>query len=357
MHPIRLLHALFFCCVAPAVLLAGCDSLDTTGGLSHQGGLQTAALPLVAPVPAGGPATTVEPEDHLQVVYPVEIFLPWGDGHGEIGWLPPAQERAAMAPASLAVDRDGSLWIVDQVNSRLVHLDPAGGWLGTVDCPPGGADLALGSDGRLYLLSLANHRVTVLDGGGVVDTLHIPLELVHISGLVVNERHHVLLIDAYQQTYDLGGPSIRMGWPSHLRTRREGIVTASGGPRVKAVLSQGVAELLYPEPGGDREAKPDPPADRVVLEDTDSVASIVVLDSEPTGEVVLLLEFFQGERVVRTLRRVDEVGQPLAEVVLGPPPIAFPFREFAVAAPGVILQLFPQADGLTIRSYDLGRVR
>jgi hypothetical protein len=308
----------------------------------------------VTPSAVDGPTAVAARADLPVVVplealsYPEEIVLPWGDAEGEIGLIPPAEERIATGPSSLAVGPDGTLWVLDAVNARLVHLSRRGDWLESIPSPSEADDLAVGPDGRLYVLSLMNRQVAVIQPNGPTETVSFSMALRLIAGIQLDERGHVLLQNAYQETFDLGRPGAWVGWPGLLHTKIEGIPGVSGGPRLQAALIDGSAALVTPSRGQGV-------GDTWPLPETEGVASVRLLDSEPDGGAVVLLEWFRDDRVARSVRWLDPQGRPVTEQELPSAPMTFPFRELAVGPSGFLHQLYPQPDGLHIRSYPAGR--
>ena len=286
----------------------------------------------------------------LDVVYPDEIWLPWGDTEGELGLLPPAEERSPQGPLSLTVDNDGSLWVLDQINQRLVHLSPNGDWLGSMDSPPGATDLYAGPDGSLFVLSLINRRVTVIDSEGRTEQIRVPMALRQVAGIIVDASGHLLLTTAYENTYDLGIPGAWIPWPDLLHTVTEGLPGTSGGPRFRPSLHQDRAALLH-------RSSSEMPFETWVLPNTVGAASVTLLDSKPDGSVVVLLEWLHHDGVDRVVRWVDPDEGIIDQVELSPSPFTYPFREIAVGPTGVLHRLYSEPDGLTIENHVLRRAR
>lgn len=74
-------------------------------------------------------------------------------------------------PTSIAVDRDGSLFVVDAINARIQILTPAGEYidtLGSLGTSPGQLvrpkDVAIDEDGRIYVSDAAFNNVQIFDG-------------------------------------------------------------------------------------------------------------------------------------------------------------------------------------------------
>ncbi len=59
--------------------------------------------------------------------------IPFGPRPEELGYVPEAADAyVGGVPPSFAVDRDGSIWILDAVKERLVHVSASGEYLGSV---------------------------------------------------------------------------------------------------------------------------------------------------------------------------------------------------------------------------------
>ncbi len=77
------------------------------------------------------------------------------------------KESPIRGPNSAALDPLGNVWILDNLNSRLVGYNEKGARIGSVLLTPGHRDdLAVGPDGSFALLSLHLHRIEVLDRDG-----------------------------------------------------------------------------------------------------------------------------------------------------------------------------------------------
>ena len=123
----------------------------------------TAAATVLFTLLAGGTAAAATDEPQLVV------RADWGSGDGQLGRRG-GQESAPEGPMSFAVTPTGEVWVLDQVNRRLVRFDTAGRQDRTL--PLGSdtfQDLALAPGGQLVLLDrLAARLVRVLDEGGTV---------------------------------------------------------------------------------------------------------------------------------------------------------------------------------------------
>lgn len=298
-----------------------------------------AALPLASPLP---PPEVTAPASS----FPDRLLLPWGGGAGQVGLAPAAEERPAQGPLSLAAAPGGGLWLLDQLNGRLIQLAPDGSWHGAVPCPPGATDLLVGAEGRVHVLSLINHRVSILaPSGRLAEELALPLPLRLVAGLALDGQGRLLLVNAYQETFTLGLAGDRTRWPELLHTKVEGVPGPSGGPRQQAVLRHGHGVLLRfgPAAGGQPVEVP--------LRETGALASLAVLDSTAEGRTLLLAERFGGDAVGRALLVLGADGRVERTLPLPTRPLYFPYREFAPAGRGVLFQLLPLPDGLQVVTH------
>jgi hypothetical protein len=82
-------------------------------------------------------------------------------------------------PTSVALDPLGNIWILDNLQNRLVGFNDKGGQIGEVQLAPGHRDdLAVGPDGSFALFSMHLRRIEVLDRDGR------PLGLMKLSPLL-----------------------------------------------------------------------------------------------------------------------------------------------------------------------------
>lgn len=91
----------------------------------------------------------------------------WGSGEGSLGRTRP-EEANPEAPMSLTVDALGQVWILDQVNERLVKVDRAGKPVGTVPLPVQAAqDVVVTPDGKALVMDrLVDKSIAILGPDG-----------------------------------------------------------------------------------------------------------------------------------------------------------------------------------------------
>ena len=88
----------------------------------------------------------------------------WGDEGLEIAG---GKESPVCGPTSVALDPLGNVWILDNLNNRLVGFGEKGERIGEILLSPGHRDdLAIGPDGSFALLSMHLGRIEVLDRHG-----------------------------------------------------------------------------------------------------------------------------------------------------------------------------------------------
>jgi hypothetical protein len=106
----------------------------------------------------GGP----KPQGEAQME--VVLELPWGSGGAMLGRVD-GNESASYGPMSFALSSAGDLYILDQVNLRILKIYADGSAGGEIGLPaPGCEDIAVAADGSIVLLSrTAGKALFVLD--------------------------------------------------------------------------------------------------------------------------------------------------------------------------------------------------
>lgn len=88
----------------------------------------------------------------------------WGNGAGNLGHSKP-DEANPEAPMSLTVDALGQVWILDQVNERLVKLDKSGKEIGSMPLTvQAGQDVVVAPDGTVMVLDRLVDKSVALMG-------------------------------------------------------------------------------------------------------------------------------------------------------------------------------------------------
>lgn len=131
-----------------------------------------------------------------------------------------AGNQTFLAPRGMAIAPDGSLYVADSRNHRVVHLDTSGNLLNTIgtygnamENPslPGGLmnepwGVATDDDGNLYVADTWNHRIQVFDSNGqflrmwsTFDVAGMPDSFWGPRGIALDAEGHVYVTDTGKQ--------------------------------------------------------------------------------------------------------------------------------------------------------------
>lgn len=131
-----------------------------------------------APVKGHGPITAAQPQPVAKKRQKGEALLEakWGGGKDQLGLSRPS-EGNPEAPMSFAVDPSGGVWVLDQVNDRLVRYGPDGKVVSerplSERVPQ---DIALAPDGSLAVLDRLGDKTITMYGPEGDRRGAIPLE-------------------------------------------------------------------------------------------------------------------------------------------------------------------------------------
>ena len=120
------------------------------------------------------------------------------------------KDSPVRGPTSVALDPLGNIWILDNLQDRLVGFDDKGTQIGITPLSPGHRDdLAIGPDGSFALLSMHIRQIEILDRDGrpqgffKLSPLLAPLGRISLPGELEIENAH--------------GESFRLGTADHPR--------------------------------------------------------------------------------------------------------------------------------------------
>ncbi len=134
------------------------------------GATRVEALRKAATVNDGGAPKT--PDGRGRVV----AEFGWGNGEGKLGKTAP-EEANPEAPMSLTVDALGNVWILDQVNNRLVKVDKNGKPLADIELPLQAAqDVAVTADGTALVMDRLVDKAVAVIGPDGKQKGELPLE-------------------------------------------------------------------------------------------------------------------------------------------------------------------------------------
>jgi hypothetical protein len=194
-------------------------------------------------------------------------------GTGEPGFSGdggPATEAQLNGVQDLAFDRDGNLYIADEVNNRIRKVDPSGvittfagtgkpGFSGdggpAVEAKLGASGVAVDEAGNVYIAEAGNGRVRVVDPSGIIETVAgggrrgvvgdggpaTGADLKWPRGVAVDAEGNLYIADA-------GFARVRKVDPAGIITTVAGTgekrFSGDGGPATDATLNQPLAVTL-----------------------------------------------------------------------------------------------------------------
>lgn len=339
-------------------------------GCAEQDGVQPSAVPATAaaqsPQTRGAPPPP-PPQAHVAATTDLSARervarLDWGEGATRLGRIRPA-EANPEAPMAIAGDAAGQLWILDQLQDRVVLL--AEGKLGrSVPVPLRAAeDLALHGDLLLVLDRLVDGAVVALDKGDGAERWRLPVVQADstsgsgVSGLFVHD----------------GGIWLEWG---HVRTMRIGGLDGSHDPKLAALptlpgrpardgrlalaarRAGPLQVLLTGHDTAASRAEALPPSWTAAARFERPVLAIRALDSDAWGRVWLAVATFVEEadgtvldehlEVLRFGRDGKLQGRQPATLEAGPEE---QMRTFSVGLDGSLWHLARQADGALIERW------
>ena len=283
----------------------------------------------------------------------------WGSGPSQVGRRV-ANESNPEAPMGLALDSQGRLLLLDQVNRRVLRYDTHGRALSPLTIGSDTAqDLALGPNGELAVLdrigpepgvqrldssgrtlgqlSVVGGRVT--EGGSITGLFHGP------GGLYVETDNDDLVLVADKQ-----------GRQSNLERTLPGRPTRDGRLFIKAGIASKAAGRAYVQ-AHLRDGKL---AWETPVNLARPLLQILMLDSDTAGNVYLGAEVGRQDPATQQMTdlatvvlRLDRNGQPSGWLLL-PPTTTDPaetYRPLAVSPDGRIYQLVAGPAGLTVTVF------
>ena len=312
--------------------------------------------PAELPAPTG--SAIVAPErDGATSDGKVVFFSPWGGSHKDQLGRERPQEGNPMGPMSVAHDGKGNIYVLDQVNGRVVRRGPDGALLGTSDVKLRAAqDLAVGKDGSMAVLDrLGDKAIALYDPSGALKG-QIPLEgegideTGYVTGVFVDgsdvyvEKEHGPLVSVGDVNGGLAQPRVEIpGRPSRdgLSFLNAGITDASVGRAWVSAIDRASGQARFT-----RE-----------LRLRSQIRSIVLLDSDKAGVIYFALELHEEPSTDWVLLQCLEPlhGLPVGSALL--PAETMPeetFRDLTVLDDGGVIYAFRSSDGVSYQHYDCG---
>jgi hypothetical protein len=282
--------------------------------------------------------------------------LPWDDGVGRIV----GREAASIGPQSFAVKSDGGVFVLDQVNARVIDLDAAGRVMGTVPLPAttyddieqveGWAILALDRLVGKSLLVMDRQGVCLneiaLEGRGIAHAGWVTAMLPRDDGvwLEVRHRYSVRVLDRDLQPCQR---RIVLGRPVDRTHSLHGKLDGRGGADIWRDRRNGRGALAAVHIGG-RATRP--PVYRIVWLDADLAGRVFVVLHEalfaPQAPFAVEKEVY---RIVVMDARLDVLAERESPWVL----TRYDQRvEFRIGPAGRIWQMAFEPDGVVLLRWD-----
>jgi len=274
----------------------------------------------------------------------VMTFLPWGEGPGQAGLTPEAEDELQLGPHGIAVATDGSVAVIDRVNDRALVLTAQGELQREIVLPgmPGAA--ALLSDGRLAVADeLRKQLVRVLGPGGgqfLTPDWTLPANrLVAVADTHGGEK--VEGINGFQLRLPLGSQALE---PQELE---RGVPSPDGASAVVASRRDSALVVEFDERDVVLGADVWPAAEgdgfgpgMVTVLATDGTTAVLALESVSSGDGPI--------EVRRAVLRVAADGKHGALLHLPPAgPVTIP-ADLTALADGTVLLLRSDVDGCRV---------
>jgi hypothetical protein len=335
---------------------------DGGGKPSHsQGNLASSGAPKATATsalrPPGGPRAPGTAAGEAGVDSPggVVFFSPWGGStKDQVGRERP-REGNPMGPMSLTRDAQGRLYVLDQVNGRVVRHGADGKPESTTEVKLTAAqDLAIGKDGSMAVLDrIVDKSVALYDDKGVLrGQLALQGDGVDETGFLTGvfidgtdvyvEREHGPLVRIGDTSGAIAQPRTEIpGRPSRdgLSFLNAGITDAAAGRAYVASIDRASGEHRFT-----RE-----------LRMKAQIQSIQLLDSDKSGKIYFAVELHEDPATEWILLQCLEPlkGAPEGSALL--PANTLPeetFRDLTVLDDGGVIYALRSESGVTYQRYD-----
>lgn len=319
------------------------------------GPVASAPTPRRSPAPARSAAAI--PDRDGAADGKVVFFSAWGGAHKDQLGRERPEEGNPMGPMSLAHDARGKVYVLDQVNGRVVRRGPDGALEATSEVKLRAAqDVAVGKDGSMAVLDrLGDKAIALYDPAGALRG-QLPLE-----GQGVTEPGFVTGVfvdgaDVYVEREH--GPLVKVGdvhgTPADPRSEIPGRPSRDGLSFLNAGLVDAPAGRAYVS-SIDRASGQHRFTRELRL--AAQIHGILLLDSDQAGTIYLAAALHEEPHKDWVLLQCLEPlhGAPLGSAVL--PANTMPeetFRDLTVLDGGGVIYAHRASDGVTYRRYDCG---
>jgi hypothetical protein len=276
------------------------------------------------------------------------LFLPYGDGRGEVGVDGGGPDRDLLGPSSFAVGPDGSISVVDWVNDR-VEVFQDGSFERAFATPAHSTfDAAVGTSGNTYLQTLGTDgRTYELDADGRLVGRY-PAVFGVASKVTTTSTGPAVSVAPAQWISVRSAPGIARTPALQAATTTASPVAADGSSTRFGIVGAGRVALSWGRGGGEA---------GTVLRLPDGTRAGTEYFAEPLadGGAVLALGLWNEDHNGVGLFRFDAAGALRSFSLLPEPSTRADARASTVRwASGRVLEAIDHANGMSIESFDLG---
>lgn len=272
------------------------------------------------------------------------INTTWGASSYQIGLIKGVQERLPVGPASLALDEDGAIYILDAVNRRVQKYGNNGIWVFNISTETATIDICVGLDKNIYVL-YPRCLKKYTPGGNLLAKYQIPSDIKLVIGINRNNKGMMSITTGEQKSYTVD-PDLRSFNQSGQLMSKTGIfskftdglyITRKVGNYrgiIKNVTTNAEIQVLTSDP----------------------LASVVFIDTDGFGHIFVSVEtFLSGPsiNVNREIRKYGTDGELLTTIRLGMNYYTFPRRDVVVDEDGTIYQLQPLKEGVKVLKWQV----
>ena len=287
----------------------------------------------------------------------VVFFSPWGGSHKDQLGRERPEEGNPMGPMSLTVGPGGKIYILDQINGRVVRRNADGSLEGTSEMKLTGAqDIAVGKDGSMAVLDrVVDKAIALYDANGNLRA-QLPIEGEgleepgHITGVFIDgsdvfvEREHGTLL----KIGDVNGTPAEPRSEAPGRPTRDGLSWISAGI-TDALVGRAYVSSIDRKSGEHRFTRQ--------IKFKSEIQSILLLDTDKNGTIYFAVELHEDPAADYAMLQCLEpqkgalIGSATLPVNTMPEET---FRDLTVLDDGGVLYAVRSNDGVTYRRFDCG---
>ena len=295
------------------------------------------ALFLVLLVPTVWAGRSPEPVDDVAVpaVRIVCASIPYGSGEGLVGHVPHLPERIPKGPESIAVGREGDLFVLDAINARLRRYDPNGRYVSAIEVDARSQSAVVSGDtafvvasGRLFAYGLDGTRR---------GSLAIPASAGILSAIHTTDDDALVFVNSKQELIVVRGPTAP-GEPMD--------ISSGGEQRIRVVRLDEHAFAVIES--GDRTER--------LLRTRERLGSASFLGFDRAGNRFLVVETITAVNpleIERYVCRLAADGRFVGSVRLTAEYASFPTTDLFVNADGFVYQLSPEQDRVVVYRFQV----